>query len=90
MCVLALAAVLSFLALFIGYGLTRGYDVAAGLTHFFEGVREPVADNPALTNVAWQEVIWLADIDNRELDEASGLAASGRHRPFNICLARQL
>ncbi len=76
---LALAAAVGFLALFIGYGLNRGYDVVAGLTHLFEGGSEPVVDNPALTNVAWQEVTWLADIDNRELDEASGLAASARH-----------
>ncbi len=67
---------LGLLLLFSGYGLSQGYDVAAGLRHIFASAPEPVASNPQLSDVDWQEVAWLADIENRSLNESSGLAAS--------------
>ncbi len=69
---------LGFFLLFVGYGLSRGYDVGAGLYHLFELAPSPVSSNPTLTNVFQQEVVWLADIANRDLDESSGLTASHR------------
>ncbi len=74
----ALLCGLGFLLLFAGYGLSRGYDIGAGLRHLFELTPAPATSNPPLRDVAWQEVTWLADIENRDLDESSGLTASHR------------
>ena len=74
----ALLACLGFVLLVAGYGLSRGYHVMAGLKNLFELTPAPVAANPTLVDVPWQQVVWLGDIDDRALNESSGLAASNR------------
>jgi len=79
---LAAASVLLFggyVGAFILYGLVHGFDVISGVQHLFGDDVEPTTTQPVVADVAWQRVSWLGDIENRALDESSGLAASNIH-----------
>ncbi len=76
------AAAFSFtglMAAFVGYGWSQGFDVVSGVKHLFEDDLGPATEQPALQNVPWQRVSWLGDIENKALNESSGLAASTLH-----------
>jgi hypothetical protein len=67
------------IVLFCLYGWSQGYHVGNGLLHLVEFAPDPVAENPKLPEPAQQTVTWLADIENHDLDESSGLATSNLH-----------
>ena len=75
----ALGACGAFVILFAGYGWSHGFDVWSGLQHVITLSPETVEQQPIVESVPWQVVSWVADIENRELDESSGLAASNVH-----------
>ncbi len=62
-------------AYLIGYGLMQGYAVGNALVHLFPLHPTPIAKNPDLPRVA-QRVTWVADLQDRNLSESSGLTAS--------------
>lgn len=70
---------IGLLTLFCLYGFSQGHRVGSGLAHLFEFRADPVEDNPPLEDIAWHRVSWLADIENLDLSESSGLTASNLH-----------
>jgi len=80
--ILALLVMTGFLGLFSAYGLSQGFDVVSGLQHLFVDDIEPQPQSSkrvGLANVPWQRVSWQGDIENLDLAESSGLAASPSH-----------
>jgi hypothetical protein len=75
---LGLAAVLSPVALFVGFGLWRGLDVGAGLAGFFREADGTTIDAARVPYVRPPLVEWLGNLSELDLSEASGIAASNR------------
>jgi hypothetical protein len=61
------------------YGWSQGFRVADGLLSLLVWSDGPVSENPTISDVSWQRVSWMADIENPELNESSGLTASEQH-----------
>ncbi len=76
---LAVSAVIGLALLFSLYGLSQGFHVGRGLVSLITIYPGPVEGNPVVEDVSWHRVSWIADIENRELNESSGLAASTLH-----------
>ena len=73
------AAAFGLLVLFFGYGWSQGHDPVRALGNLLAPHPDPVESNPDLPVIAKHRVSWLGDIENRELSESSGLAASVLH-----------
>ena len=58
-----------------GFAWYYGFSLGSGLVHSIEFHRT-VESNPQLLDFAGQRVTWMGDIENRDLSESSGLAAS--------------
>ena len=72
---IAAAACAAALLGFALVGWSNGFAVGSALVHLFETL--PTSDqNPKLADIEHHEVSWLGNIENRELAESSGLAAS--------------
>jgi hypothetical protein len=76
--VLGLCAALAPLALFIGFGLWNGLDVASGLRAFVEEPTGVTIDAAKVAFVRPRAVEWLGNLSDLDLSEASGIAASNR------------
>ncbi len=74
----ALAVALAPFALFIGFGLWRGYDVGAGLAGLFRESEGTTIDAARVPYVQPRLVEWLGNLEDLDLSEASGIAASSR------------
>jgi hypothetical protein len=75
---LGLLAVLAPLALFVGFGLWHGLDVAAGLRSFVEEPEGVTIDAAKVPFVRPRAVEWLGNLSDLDLSEASGIAESNR------------
>ena len=75
----ALGLLALFIGLFVGYGWSQGHDPLRALGNLLAPHPNPVERNPALPAVAKHRVSWLGDIENRDLNESSGLTASILH-----------
>lgn len=75
----AAVLVAGYVGAFVAYGLSHGFDVASGVQHLYGDDVAPTTTQPRLDNVPWQRVSWLGDIQNKDLNESSGLAASNIH-----------
>ena len=67
------------ISLFLVYGWSQGHDPVRALCNLLSPHPDPVESNPELPAIAKHRVSWLGDIENRELSESSGLAASVLH-----------
>ena len=65
---------------FAGFGWWNGYAVHTALYYMLTPDRAPVEYNPPLHDITGHTVTWVADIADPELNESSGLTASGTHQ----------
>lgn len=63
---------------FVGFGLIKGYDVPRGLVNVMWDSSVDTVEVPPFSRMAAQ-VTWLSDIQDYEIAESSGLAASLLH-----------
>ena len=75
---LGLAAVIASAGSFAIYGWSKGYSVASAFSSLLEA-DEFVESNPNVEQIAWSRVTWAGNIQNKRLDESSGLASSNRY-----------
>jgi hypothetical protein len=74
----ALAVVLAMVLLFVASGLQRELDVGAGLAGFFSVPQGITIDAAKVPYVRPRSVEWLGNLQELDLSEASGIAASNR------------